>query len=101
MNNNLNLLFDENNRETAILFYILSDGNPGATSILSQFIKQNENDIDSLKHFLKKIYKSQIIGSRLWYIYKNECNKDINELINKDLTPFTNKYFYEKLEKYI
>jgi hypothetical protein len=102
-NTNLNLSIDENITENNTLFYILSDGNPGAVSILSKLIKENEKEkeIDILKQFFIKIYQHQIIGARLWYIYKNECNKDINELLNKDLTPFTNEYFYKKFERYI
>jgi hypothetical protein len=100
-NNYLNLSIDKNNRENILLFYILSDGNPGASTILSKLIKEKEKEIDTLKQFFIKIYKHQIVGARLWYIYKNECNKDINELLNKDLTPFTNEYFYEKFERYI
>ena len=51
-----------------------------------------------LYEFYKKLIDNKITGSRLWYIYKNECFKDIDELISKDLTPFTDSYFYEKFD---
>lgn len=81
------------------IFRILSGGNPGACNVL---IKLTENiDHTKLNDFFVKILDKEITGSRLWYIYKNECNQNINELIDKDLTPFTDAYFYEKFEKYI
>ena len=59
------------------------------------------NDQNKILIFLNKIWKQKILGSRLWFIYKNECNKNVDELLSKDLTPFTNDYFYHKFEKYI
>jgi len=81
------------------IFRVLSGGNPGACNVLFELIE----NIDSVKldDFFIKILNKDIVGSRLWYIYKNECNKNISELIDKDLTPFTNAYFYEKFEKYL
>lgn len=89
----------EENVEDFQIFCFLSQGNPGACSILLRLIK-NINNIE-LSIFLNKIISKAILGPRLWYIYKNECNNDINELIAKDLTPFDNEYFYEKFEKYL
>ena len=78
---------------------IITKGNPGAVSIMLEIYKiYQEEDI---LLFLNKIWKQQIIGARLWYIYKNECNHSVLELLSKDLTPFTKSYFYEKFEKYI
>ncbi len=58
--------------------------------------KEKEKDIYLMKLFFIKIYQHQITGSRLWYIYKNECNRNIDQLLNKDLIPFTDEYFWEK-----
>ena len=81
------------------IFRVLSGGNPGACNILFELIE----NIDSVKldNFFVQILNKEIVGPRLWYIYKNECSKNINELIEKDLTPFTDAYFYEKFEKYL
>jgi len=89
----------EENNDNFELFRVLSKGNPGACSVLMELIENVDNKI--LDNFLYKILDKEILGSRLWYIYKNECNRNINELINKDLTLFTDDYFYEKFEKYI
>lgn len=78
------------------MLYILSEGNPGALTLLLQIAKEKEKDINLMKFFFIKIYQHQITGSRLWYIHKNECNKDIDQLLNKDLIPFTDEYFWEK-----
>ncbi len=104
MDNNViddNLIINDNNINDISLLYILSNGNPGALTVLLQIAKEKEKEIDLMKNFFIKIYQYQITGSRLWYIYKNECNKNINELLNKDLTSFTNEYFWEKFEKHI
>jgi len=93
------LNIDFTNIHNIEIFYIITKGNPGALTVLMEIYKQN-NDGEILA-FLHNIWKHQIIGTRLWYIYKNECNLNIQDLLSKDLTPFTNEYFYEKFEKYI
>lgn len=81
------------------IFSIITKGNPGSTSVMLEIYKTQQDE--DILTFLNKIWKQQIIGARLWYIYKNECNRTIQELLSKDLSPFTNEYFYEKFEKYI
>ena len=90
--------FNADNYEDMEVFYLITEGNPGAVTVLLNIykIKQSDEIID----FLNKIWKKSIIGSRLWYIYKNECNNNVNELLSKDLSLFTNDYFYQKFEKY-
>lgn len=78
---------------------IITNGNPGSVTIMLQIYKTQQDD--DILVFINKIWKQKIIGTRLWYIYKNECNLDIDELLSKDLTPFTDDYFYEKFERYI
>lgn len=93
------LLFQNLEKDNILLLCVLSKGNPGATTVLINLLKEIQ-DIDILRDILKKIWKLNIVGSRLWYIYKNECNQNINKLINIDLKQFTDDYFYEKFEKY-
>lgn len=78
---------------------IITQGNPGSIRVMVEIYKTH--DKNTILIFLNKIWKLKIIGSRLWYIYKNECNKNVNELLSKDLTPFTKEYFYHNFEKYI
>ena len=80
-------------------FSIITKGNPGSVAIMLEIYKTLQDE--DIVIFLNKIWKQQIIGARLWYIYKNEFNQNIEELLSKDLTPFTNDYFYEKFEKFI
>lgn len=101
MDNNLinNFLITDKDVENIQVFCILSEGNPGACNVLMTLVKNIEHK--KLKEFFIKIWELQIVGPRLWYIYKNECNKNINELIEKDLTEFNKTYFHEKFYKYI
>jgi hypothetical protein len=78
---------------------ILTGGNPGSVRVMLEIYKTYQEE--EICVFINKIWKKQIIGTRLWYIYKNECNHNISQLLSKDLTPFTKEYFYEKFEKYI
>jgi hypothetical protein len=94
MSTEIDSLFDNFQEEYFSIFYILSDGNIGAFTILLNL--QNEIDPSILIRFLKNIWKQKIIGDRLWYIYRNECNSDIQELIKKDLKPFDDTYFFDK-----
>jgi hypothetical protein len=89
-------LFDNFEEEYFSIFCILSDGNIGAFTVLLSL--QNEIDQSRLIKFLKNILKQKIIGDRLWYIYQNECNESIQQLIKKDLKPFDDTYFCEKFD---
>lgn len=97
--NNEDITITEDNVENFKIFCFLSQGNPGACSILMNMIKNIDHS--ELSIFFNKIINKAILGPRLWYIYKNECNNNINELIQIDLTPFNNNYFYEKFEKFV
>jgi len=81
------------------VFCIITEGNPGAVAVMLK-IYETQQDEDIVT-FLNKIWKQKIIGTRLWYIYKNEVNQNVEELLSKNLTPFTNCYFYDKFEKYL
>jgi hypothetical protein len=84
---------NEEKYKRKFIFRILSGGNQNACDVLLELI-ENIDDT-KLDDFFIKILEKHITGARLWYIYKNECNKDINELIEKDLTLFTDVYFHE------
>jgi hypothetical protein len=94
MSAEIDSLFDYFEEEYFSIFCILSDGNISTFTIL--LILQNEIETPRIVPFLKNIWKQKIIGDRLWYIYKNECNESIHELLKKDLTRFDDKYFCEK-----
>jgi hypothetical protein len=91
MSTEIDTLFDNFEEEQFSIFYILSDGNIGAFTILLNL--QNEIDQSILIRFLKNIWKQKILGDRLWYIYRNECNSDIQQLLKKDLRTFDDMYF--------
>ena len=82
----------------------LGDNNPGAYSVVSIII--NEIDINSSKkeiimEFIKELLNRHIVGTRLWYIYKNEAKLNINNLFELNFEKFDDEYFYEKFEKYM
>ena len=89
---------NEEKNNKIFIISVLSGGNQNVCNLLLQLI----DNIDEIKldKFFIKILEKHITGERLWYIYKNECNRDINELIEKDLTLFTDAYFDEKIKKY-
>jgi hypothetical protein len=97
MSSELDNLFDNFDEDYCSIFYILSDGNIGAFTVLLSL--HNEIETSKLIRFLKTLWNKEIIGDRLWYIYKNECNESIYKLLTKDLRPFDETYFYEKFEK--
>jgi hypothetical protein len=50
--------------------------------------------------FINKLLIKDIVGERLWYIYKHEAKLDIDKLLELNLDLYTNDYFYFKFEKY-
>jgi hypothetical protein len=96
MSAEIDSLFDYFEEEYFSFFCILSDGNISAFTILLTL--QNEIETPRLIPFLKNLWKQKIIGDRLWYIYQNECNESIQQLLKKDLKPFNESYFNKKLE---
>ena len=77
---------------------LITEGNPGALSVMSELYRTYQTY--EIIEFVNKIWIRKITGSRLWYIYKNECICNISELLSKDLSPFTNEYFWDNFEKY-
>lgn len=85
--------------ENIIILTLITEGNPGSVTVMLELYKTRQSD--EIVLFLNKIWKQKITGPRLWYIYKNECNRNVGELLSKDLSPFDDNYFYEKYERYI
>jgi hypothetical protein len=86
-----------------LIMLALSDGNPGAYKVVIELFKVVELDEttnDTIMSLIKQLMIKNIIGTRLWYIYKNEAKLDINNLLCINLDEFTDEYFYEKFEKY-
>ena len=90
--------------DSKLIMLALGDGNPGAYKVVVELFKVLELDETKEKlitDFIKNLLTRDIVGARLWYIYKNEAKLNINELLNSNLDLFTTEYFYEKFEKYI
>ena len=86
-----------------LIMLALGGSNPGACTVVSKLFEIIENDQtknDLVMNIIQKLLNNNIIVSRLWYIFKNEAKKNINELFIINLDQFTNEYFYEKFEKY-
>ena len=82
-----------------IIITALGNRNPGAYDVIYKlFAKINESN--KIMIFMAKLLEKNIVGARLWYIYKNEAELDINNLLQLNLDNFTDSYFYEKFEKY-
>ena len=82
---------------------LLCKRNPGAYSVISkifEIIKNDDTKNDLIMDFIKELIIKNIVGERLWYIFKNEAKMDSNCLISLNLDEFTDEYFYEKFEKY-
>ena len=76
-----------------IIIYTLSEGTPKAIEILHK-IQEKYLDDNVLKEFYCKLLKYKITGQRLSYIYENNCDSNVDILINADLSQFANVYFY-------
>lgn len=82
-----------------IIITALGNRNPGAYDVISKLFAEI-NESNKIMIFMAKLLEQNIIGDRLWYIYKNEARLNINNLLKLNLDNFTDSYFYEKFEKY-
>ena len=92
--------------DTLKLIQILGENNPGAYVVVSKIFKKIDADVEQQNghvtiHFIVKLINLNIVGARLWYIYKHEAKLDINNLLDLDLNRFNDEYFYEKFEQFI
>jgi hypothetical protein len=89
--------------DSKLIMLALGEGNPGAYKVVVELFKVVELDEtknDTIMNLIKQLMSKNIIGARLWYIYKNEAKLNITNLLNISLDQFTDEYFYEKFEKY-
>lgn len=92
----------ENMSELHLIMIALGDKNPGAYTIVSKLfseIREDKSKLNQTMNFIKNLLERDIVGARLWYIYKNESELNINKLLELNLDRFDNTYFYEKFEK--
>jgi len=84
----------------------LGNRNPGAFNVACELTKYLENvsvpaSRKNIIQFILKLLDKNITGSRLWYIYKNEADCNVNNLVELNLNRFTDDYFYEAYEQYL
>lgn len=87
-----------------LIMLALGEGNPGAYTVIEKLFETIEKD--ETKHYMimnliEDLMNKNIVGTRLWYIYKNEAKLNINNLLSINLDQFTDEYFYNKFEKYL
>lgn len=88
---------------TPLIQLALGERNPGAHTVVTklfELIEKNETQKNVVINIIQILMTKNIIGARLWYIYKNESQMNIDEFIKLKLDQFTDEYFYEKFEKY-
>lgn len=85
------------NTEDIEIILLLAKGNPGACTVvckLFNYVEENEDKLQMIVNFINKILELDIVGYKLWSIYKNEANMDISQLLELDLIQFNDGYFY-------
>ena len=90
--------------DTILITLVLGQHNPGAITVVNnifKFVEENNDKSEQILDFIIKLINKNIIGVRLWYIYKNEANMDLNNLFTLDLDKFTNEYFYERIDRFL
>lgn len=89
--------------DSKLIMLALGEGNPGAYKVVVELFKVIELDNtknELIINLINDLLTKNIVGERLWYIYKNEAKLEIHNLIYSNLDQFTDEYFYEKFEKY-
>ena len=92
-------LDSEHMSDSMIIITALGNRNPGAYDVISKLFTEI-NESNKSTNFITKLLEKNIVGARLWYIYKNEAELNINNLLQLNLDNFTDSYFYEKFEKH-
>lgn len=105
MSENKNITMDEimGMSDTNIIMLALGSRNPGAFTVVNKLFEVIDNNnlkTDLVMKFINKLLIKDIVGERLWYIYKHEAKLDIDKLLDLTLDSYTNDYFYNKFEKY-
>lgn len=81
------------------LILYLSKGNPGACNVacnLIKYMQENEDRITEVADYIAQLLSREIIGAKLWVLYRTEANKSISDMLQLDLDTYTSEYFKEK-----
>lgn len=104
METNRNDRLNINQRNDMVKIYKLIGGNPGAITVVTNLLdvmEEYEENEGSIIQFINELLNRNIVGPRLWYLYKNEAHFDIHNLIGLELDNYDDNYFHHKFEKYL
>ena len=59
----------------------LIDGNPGALSIMMKLGDHVSGTLEMI-HLCKTMINKDIIGSKMWEIYKDKCSQDMDTFVD-------------------
>ena len=77
------------------LMHVITGGVPGAMVIIATISNDYYNE-DILVTFLMGLIDNRVFGSKIYYIWKYVCNKNYEEFVNMDFTPYDDAYFSDK-----
>ena len=81
------------------LFNVVGKGVPGTVVLIANILKEAHPN-EKVNLFLLNILRTRVFGSRLYYIWKEVCNKNNIELLEHNFDQYNDAYFYEAYEKY-
>lgn len=73
---------------------LICAGLPGTCVIMAHIIQ--DYSTDKMVIFLKNIITNKIFGAKLYYVWKHECNKSYDELIDHNFDLYDDAYFLNK-----
>lgn len=88
--------------DSKLIMLALGEGNPRVYKVVVELMKVIELDNtknELIMNLINDLLTKNIIGIKLWYIYKNEAKLNIHNLIHANLEQFTDEYFDEKFKK--
>ncbi|MFC4440095.1 MULTISPECIES: hypothetical protein [Natrialbaceae] len=59
-------------------FVALSEGNPGAATVLGAIVKQRPGEVEQVIETLEELNMG---GPRIWLGYKDYCEQDLNQFV--------------------
>lgn len=92
---------DTDNLNENQLIALICGGIPGTYAIMSHIINEYNPEDEEEKEekevvFLKNIINNRIFGSKLYYVWKNNCKKNYDELIEHNFDQYDDAYFLDK-----
>lgn len=69
----------------------ICNNNPNTISLITTLLSSWTRD--EISTLFTQLENNQIIGDKLYIIFKNECNNDYNNLFTLDYSKFDNEYF--------